>query len=99
MQTYTWLAQCFLDKGVPEVAIRWYEKALTLPSLDQETRTALHALPRQGDLWHAAAVLEITDVEAIDCDETISDRDVQHAKLSSRHSTAGNCLIGVRVDF
>jgi pilus assembly protein FimV len=42
MQTYTWLAQCFLDKGVPEVAIRWYEKALKLPSLDQETRTALH---------------------------------------------------------
>jgi tetratricopeptide (TPR) repeat protein len=42
MQTYTWLAQCFLDKAVPEAAIRWYEKALTLPSLDQETRTALH---------------------------------------------------------
>ena len=35
MQTYTWLAQCFLDKGVPEAAIRWYEKALTLPNLDQ----------------------------------------------------------------
>ena len=42
MQTYTWLAQCFLDKGVPEAAIRWYNKALQLPSLDQETRTALH---------------------------------------------------------
>src|SRR5205085_5527178 len=42
MQTYTWLAQCFLDKGVPEAAIRWYEQALKLPSLDQETRTALH---------------------------------------------------------
>jgi pilus assembly protein FimV len=42
MQTYTWLAQCFLDKGVPEAAIRWYEKALKLPSLDQDTRTALH---------------------------------------------------------
>lgn len=42
MQTYTWLAQCFLDKGVPEAAIRWYEKALTLETLDQETRTALH---------------------------------------------------------
>jgi len=42
MQTYTWLAQCFLDKGVPEAAIRWYEKALALPALDQETRTALH---------------------------------------------------------
>ena len=42
MQTYTWLAQCFLDKGVPEAAIRWYEQALKLPSIDQETRTALH---------------------------------------------------------
>jgi tetratricopeptide (TPR) repeat protein len=42
MQTYTWLSQCFLDKGVPEAAIRWYEKALALPDLDQETRTALH---------------------------------------------------------
>jgi tetratricopeptide (TPR) repeat protein len=42
MQTYTWLAQCFLDKGVPEAAIRWYDKALLLPGLDEETRTALH---------------------------------------------------------
>jgi tetratricopeptide (TPR) repeat protein len=42
IQTYTWLAQCFLDKGVPEAAVRWYQKALQLPSLDQETKTALH---------------------------------------------------------
>ena len=42
MQTYTWLAQCFLDKGVPEAAVRWYERALKLPNLDLETRTALH---------------------------------------------------------
>ncbi len=42
MQTYTWLAQCFLDKGIPEAAVRWYEKALRLPSLNQDTRTALH---------------------------------------------------------
>jgi tetratricopeptide (TPR) repeat protein len=42
MQTYTWLAQCFLDKGVPEAAVRWYEQALKLPNLDQETRVALH---------------------------------------------------------
>ena len=42
MQTYTWLAQCFLDKGVPEAAIRWYERALKLPNLDEETRTALY---------------------------------------------------------
>ena len=42
MQTYTWLAQCFLDKGVPEAAIRWYERALKLPNIDEETRTALN---------------------------------------------------------
>ncbi len=42
MQTYTWLAQCFLDKGVAEAAIRWYEKALKLPLIDEETRTALN---------------------------------------------------------
>ena len=41
MQTYTWLAQCFLDKGVPEAAIRWYEQALRLPDLDQDTLMAL----------------------------------------------------------
>jgi pilus assembly protein FimV len=42
IQAYTWLAQCFLDKGVPEVAARWYEKALKIPGIDQEGRTALH---------------------------------------------------------
>jgi pilus assembly protein FimV len=42
IQTYTWLAQCFLDKGVPQAAIRWYDKALTAPGVDEETRTALH---------------------------------------------------------
>jgi pilus assembly protein FimV len=42
MQTYTWLSQCFLDKGIPEAAIRWYERALKLPTIDAETRTALH---------------------------------------------------------
>jgi len=42
MQTYTWLAQCFLDKGVPEAAIRWYDKALKLSSIDEETRVALN---------------------------------------------------------
>lgn len=42
MQAYTWLAQCFLEKNMPEVAVRWYEKALKLSNLDQETRTAVH---------------------------------------------------------
>jgi len=42
IQTYTWLAQCFLDKGVPEAAIRWYEKALKIPGLDNEARLAIN---------------------------------------------------------
>jgi len=42
IQTYTWLGQCFLDKGVPEAAVRWYEKALDIPGLDSEARLAIH---------------------------------------------------------
>jgi tetratricopeptide (TPR) repeat protein len=42
VQTYTWLAQCFLDKGVPESAIHWYEKALNLPGINEEGRVAIH---------------------------------------------------------
>ena len=42
MQACTWLAQCFLEKGVPEAAIRWYDKALNVPGIDAETRVALH---------------------------------------------------------
>jgi tetratricopeptide (TPR) repeat protein len=42
MQAFTWLAQAFLDKGVPQAAIRWYEKALKLPTIDEDARIALH---------------------------------------------------------
>ena len=42
MQTYTWLAQCFLEKGVPEASVRWYERALKVSTIDGETRTALN---------------------------------------------------------
>lgn len=42
MQTYTWLAQCFLDKGVPEAAVRWYQQALKVPNIDEDTRVAVH---------------------------------------------------------
>ena len=42
VQAYTWLAQCFLDKGVPDAAIRWYEKALNIPELDGESRVAIN---------------------------------------------------------
>ncbi len=41
MQAYTWLANCFIEKGVPQAAFKWYERALKLPG-DEETRTAIH---------------------------------------------------------
>lgn len=42
MQAFTWLAAAFLEKGVPQAAIRWYEKALHLPTIDEDARIALH---------------------------------------------------------
>ena len=42
LQAYTWLAQSFLDKGIPEGSVRWYEKALKLQGIDEEAKTALH---------------------------------------------------------
>ncbi|MGI9100815.1 MAG: tetratricopeptide repeat protein [Terriglobales bacterium] len=41
MQTYTWLAQCFIEKGVPEASYKWYEKALKVAT-DDEQRLSLH---------------------------------------------------------
>ncbi|HSA93393.1 MAG TPA: tetratricopeptide repeat protein [Terriglobales bacterium] len=42
MQAYIWLAHCFMEKGVPMAAARWYEKALKVPNLQQENRLALY---------------------------------------------------------
>ncbi len=42
IQAYTWLAQCLVDKGVPEAAIRWYEKALKTGGLDLDSRCAIY---------------------------------------------------------
>jgi tetratricopeptide (TPR) repeat protein len=40
-QAYTLLAHCLVEKGVPDAAYRWYEKALSIAP-DGETRTAIH---------------------------------------------------------
>jgi len=71
MQTYTWLAQCFLDKGVPEAAVRWYEKALGVPTIDGETRVALNyelasAYEAAGD--KTAAIKHFMDVYGTNID-------------------------------
>jgi tetratricopeptide (TPR) repeat protein len=42
IQAYTWLAQCLVDKGAPEAGVRWYNKALQLPGLDDGSRCAIY---------------------------------------------------------
>ncbi|MBI3484460.1 MAG: tetratricopeptide repeat protein [Acidobacteria bacterium] len=41
MQCFTLLGLSFMDKGQPQVATMWYERALLTPGLDQETILAL----------------------------------------------------------
>jgi tetratricopeptide (TPR) repeat protein len=41
MQAFTWLAHCFVEKGVPEASFKWYQKALNMAE-DEDTRTAIH---------------------------------------------------------
>ena len=71
VQTYTWLAQCFLDKGVPDAAIHWYEKALGIPGLDQEARLAInYELGSACETAHdkPAALRHFTDVYGANID-------------------------------
>src|SRR3954470_10100261 len=42
IQALTWLAQCLVDKGAPEAAVRWYQKALQLPGLDDGSRCSIY---------------------------------------------------------
>ena len=71
VQTYTWLAQCFLDKGVPQAAIRWYEKALGIPGLDNEARLAINyelGSACETALDKPAALRHFTDVYGANID-------------------------------
>lgn len=40
-QTCTLLGLCFMDKGHPEIAVRWYDRALKTPGVDEEGALAL----------------------------------------------------------
>jgi tetratricopeptide (TPR) repeat protein len=42
IQALTWLAQCLVDKGAPEAAVRWYQQALQLPGLDSGSRCSIY---------------------------------------------------------
>lgn len=42
IQAYTWLAQCLVEKGAPQAAIRWYERALHVSGISDESRLAVY---------------------------------------------------------
>jgi tetratricopeptide (TPR) repeat protein len=42
LQVYTWLAECLRNKGAPQAAIKWYQRAVQLPAVDEETRIAVY---------------------------------------------------------
>jgi tetratricopeptide (TPR) repeat protein len=41
VQCCSLLATCFLEKGLPQLAVRWYQTALNAPALDAESSLAL----------------------------------------------------------
>ncbi|MFQ5724083.1 MAG: tetratricopeptide repeat protein [Terriglobia bacterium] len=40
-QVCTLLGMCFIEKGMPQIAVRWYERALKSPGVDEEGSLAL----------------------------------------------------------
>jgi tetratricopeptide (TPR) repeat protein len=78
MQCYTLLGLAFMDKGQPNVATMWYEKALKVPGLDQESLLALRydlgvAQELAGE--SASALNSFTQVYALNIDyRDVADR-------------------------
>ncbi len=71
MQCCTLLGLAFMEKGQPEIALMWYERALQTPGLDQESVLALRydlgvAQELAGDT--AAAMKSFSQVYAVNID-------------------------------
>ena len=65
LQGCTLLASCFMDKGMPAIAAKWYLRATDAPDLDHEGKLALYydlgiALEKGGDT--TAALEKFTEV-------------------------------------
>ena len=78
VQCCSLLATCFLEKGLPLLAVRWYQTALNTPALDAESSLALlyelgSAQEAAGD--RAAALKNFMEVYARNIDyRNVSDR-------------------------
>jgi len=71
MQCSTLLGLAFMEKGQPDIAAIWYERALTTPGLDSESKLALRydlgvAQESAGDL--EAALRSFSQVYAVNID-------------------------------
>lgn len=70
VQAYTWLANCFVEKGVPEASFMWFEKALVIAP-DSDSKAAI--LYELGSAYEGANQLDkaretFTKVMAINID-------------------------------
>lgn len=78
MQCYTLLGLAFMDRGQPNIAALWYQKALIVPGLDQESILALRydlgvAQELAGE--NASALDSFTQVYAMNIDyRDVADR-------------------------
>ena len=58
LQCCNLLGHCFMQTGVPELAVKWFTKALNVPAINEDERTALNyeiaaAYEKAGDLNRA----------------------------------------------
>jgi tetratricopeptide (TPR) repeat protein len=71
MQCCTLLGLSFMEKGQPGIAALWYERALRIPGLDQESVLALRydlGIAQQGAGDEAAALKSFSQVYAMNID-------------------------------
>jgi len=71
LQACSLLAVCFMDKGMPQIAAKWYLRALETPDLDEESTLALEydlgvAYEQVGDTHSALARFSEVDSQNID---------------------------------
>ncbi|HUX10534.1 MAG TPA: tetratricopeptide repeat protein, partial [Terriglobia bacterium] len=86
LQGCTLLAACFMDKGMPLIAAKWYARALDAPGLDPEGKLAVYydlgiAFEKAGDT--TAALEKFTEVYS----QNIDYRDVAEKIRLLRQST------------
>lgn len=87
LQGCTLLASCFMEKGMPSIAAKWYLRALDAPGLDHEGMLALYydlgnAFEEAGD--STAALEKFTEVYSQNIDYRDVAEKIRHLRQASR---------------